>query len=42
MHAVLRVDLQARVVALLVAQDFIDAGRAEALLRRVVLRQIDA
>jgi hypothetical protein len=35
-HAVLRVDLQARVVALFVAQDFIDAGRAVTLLGRVV------
>ena len=42
MHAVLRIDLQARIGAALVTQDFIDAGRAETLFRRIVLRQIDA
>jgi hypothetical protein len=41
MHAVLRIDLQARVVAAFVAQDFINAGRAEALFRGIVKRQID-
>src|SRR5574343_1206858 len=40
-HAVLRVDLQAR-LAFFLAENFIDAGRAEALFGRVVLRQVDA
>ena len=40
MHAVLRVDLQARVGAVLVAQDLVDAGRTVALLGGVVERQV--
>ena len=40
MHAILRVDLQARVGAVIVAHDLINAGRTIALLRRVVERQI--
>ena len=42
MHAILRIDLQARVPTTFITQDFIDAGRAEALLGGIVLRQIDA
>src|SRR3546814_18727954 len=39
-HAVLRVDLQARVRAVLVAHDLVHARRAVALLGRIVLREI--
>ena len=39
MHAILRIDLQARVPTTFITQDFIDAGRAEALLGGIVLRQ---
>ena len=40
MHAVLRVDLQARIVAAFVAHDLIHAGRAVALLGGVVEREV--
>ena len=40
MHAVLGVDLQARIEAVDVAHDFIDTRGAIALLRRIVERQI--
>ena len=39
-YAVLRVDLQPRIAAVFVAQNFIDSGGAVTLFRRVVERQI--
>jgi hypothetical protein len=39
--AILGIDLQTRVVAALIKQDFVDTGRAETLLGGVILSQID-
>ena len=41
MDAVLRVDLEPGIGPGIVAHDLVDAGRAVALLRRVVLGQVD-
>ena len=42
MHAVLRIDLQPGVGAIVIADDLIHPGRAVALFRRIVFGQVDA
>ena len=41
MDAILGIDLQTRVVAAFVTQNFINASRAKALFRGIIFRQID-
>ena len=39
-NAVLRVDLQSRIAAIVVSHDLVDAGRAIALFRRIIEREV--